>query len=82
METTNPYQKPAPMTKAQLDLIQKENELRHQFAEKRDSLLDPHILLHNVYESPLSFDYEPEDADEVGFSDVSDLTPRKLFPSF
>jgi hypothetical protein len=70
METPNPYQKPAPMTKAQSDLIEKENELRHQFAEKRNSLSDPHILLHNVFNSSLSFDYQLEDEDEVFFGDI------------
>jgi hypothetical protein len=65
MENANPYQKPAPMTKAQAELIQKENELRNQFAEKRNTPMDPHILLHNVYGSSLSFDYQPEDEEEV-----------------
>lgn len=83
MEAPNPYQKPAPMTKTQSDLIQQENELRNQFAEKRNTPVDPHILLHNVYETSLSFDYLPEDEQEVTFSALPHsfrLTLQKTVP--
>lgn len=63
----NPYQKPSPMTREQKELLQKENDLRYLFAEKKNDprLSDPHVLLLNVFENESTFNYQPEDEEEV-----------------
>lgn len=63
----NPYQKPSPMTREQKELLQKENDLRYLFAEKKNDpqLSDPHVLLLNVFQNESSFTYQTEDEEEV-----------------